>query len=96
MQAAEVGDLLEAEGGVVDQPDRGGLGHQDVAHGLGSRFFWARAARCGGRWIRRRPAFRPGADDADIGLFGRKENAARQGRTAKVHVRRATLAVLKS
>ena len=33
MQTAEVGDLLEAEGGVVDQPDRSGLGHQNVAHG---------------------------------------------------------------
>jgi len=37
VQAAEVGDLLKRERGVVHQPDRGGLGHQDVGHGHGSR-----------------------------------------------------------
>jgi len=32
VQATEVGDLLEAEGGVVDQPDGGRLGHQGFCH----------------------------------------------------------------
>ena len=33
VQAAEVGDLVKGQGGVVDEPDRSGLGHQNVAHG---------------------------------------------------------------
>lgn len=28
VQLAELGDLLERQRGVLDQPDRGGLGHQ--------------------------------------------------------------------
>jgi hypothetical protein len=46
VQAAEVGDLLEGERGVVDQPDGGRLGHQDIGHGPSQK--------------QRRPALRPG------------------------------------
>ncbi|MNR28361.1 hypothetical protein D3C85_1456830 [compost metagenome] len=42
VQAAEVGDLLERKRGVVHQPDRGGLGHQDVGHGACVPAFAAR------------------------------------------------------
>jgi hypothetical protein len=32
MQAAEVGDLLESQAGIVDQPHGGGFGHQRSVH----------------------------------------------------------------
>ena len=32
VQATEVGDLLESQGGIVHQPDRSGLGHENVGH----------------------------------------------------------------
>jgi hypothetical protein len=32
MQAAEIGDLLKAERGVVDQPGSGRVGHERLGH----------------------------------------------------------------
>ena len=37
MQAAEIGDLLEGEGGVLDEPHGGGFRHQGSSHGCRPR-----------------------------------------------------------
>ncbi len=34
VQATEIGDLVESERGVVNEPDGGRLGHQNVGHGI--------------------------------------------------------------
>ncbi|RZJ45054.1 MAG: hypothetical protein EON86_02205 [Brevundimonas sp.] len=91
MQAAEIGDLLERQRGVVDHPDRSGLGHQNVGHGRLRFFADPPGPRAGGFRIRRRPTFRPGADVRDIGLFARKRNDPEQTHTAKVHLHYRTL-----
>lgn len=82
MQATELRDLLKRQRGVVDQPDRSGLGHQDVGHSGIPVLRWSRSV---GPRIRRRPAFRPGVDGLDIVAFAGKENETLQSHTAKVH-----------
>ena len=41
MQAAEFRDLREGQRGVVEQPDRGGAGHQNVGHRYSPEFVFA-------------------------------------------------------
>ena len=56
VQAAEIGHLLERQRAVVDQPDGGGLGHQDVGHGAWALSRAARPGRAALALKRRRPA----------------------------------------